>query len=237
MHVLITRPRANAAVLAQKLEARGHRVMVEPLLTIAPVVGGVPALDGVQAILLTSANAAPALRGTNPRLPVFVVGEATARAARERGSEEVHVAAGDAASLARLVVERCHPSEGILLHLCGAEVRPGLAEPLAAAGFALRRQVVYRAVPASSLSAQAIAAIRRRAIDAVLLLSPRTASVLVGLLAGHELAGCLGRTEAICLSAAVAEPCRRLQWKAVRIAARPEVGSLLGQLEGGGRRC
>ena len=237
MHVLITRPRADAAVLAQELEARGHRVMVEPLLTIAPLADVVPALDGVQAILLTSANAMPALRGTNPRLPVFVVGEATARAAREHGCDEVHIAAGDAASLARLIVARCRPSEGTLLHLCGAEVRPGLAEPLEAAGFALHRQVVYQAVAASSLSTQAIAAIRGEVIDAVLLFSPRTASVLVGLLAGHELSGCLGRTEAICLSAAVAEPCRRLQWKAVRITARPEVWSLLGQLEGGGRRC
>jgi uroporphyrinogen-III synthase len=241
VQVLITRPRADAAVMAQELEARGHRVMVEPLLTIVPLADVVPALDGVQAILLTSANAVPALRGTNPRLPVFVVGEATARAARERGCEEVHVAGGDAASLARLVAARCRPSEGTLLHLCGADVRPGLAEPLAAAGFASRSQVVYRTVPASSLSKEAVAAIRRRAIDAALLLSPRTASVL---LAGHGLSGCLGRTEAICLSAAVAEPCRRLRWKAVRIAARPEIGSLLVQLEGGGgqlegcgRRC
>ena len=152
MHVLITRPHADAAVLAQELAARGHQVMVEPLLTIEPLPDAVPALDGVQALLLTSANAAPALRGTNPRLPVFVVGEATARAAREHGCEQVHVAAGDAASLARLIIARCRPSEGRLLHLCGAEVRPGLAEALEAAGFALQRQVVYRAVAASSLS-------------------------------------------------------------------------------------
>jgi uroporphyrinogen-III synthase len=237
VHVLITRPRADAAVLAEELEARGHQVMVEPLLTIAPLAEVIPPLDGVQAILLTSANAVPALRGTNLRLPVFVVGEATARAARESGCGDVHAAAGDAASLARLIVARCRPNEGSLLHLCGAEVRPGLAEPLEAAGFTLRRQVVYRAVAARSLSRQAIAAIRQEAIDAVLLFSPRTASVLVGLLAGHGLSGCLRQTEAICLSAAVAESCRQVEWKAVRIAARPEVGSLLGQLEGGGRRC
>ncbi|HSA80584.1 MAG TPA: uroporphyrinogen-III synthase [Geminicoccaceae bacterium] len=237
MHVLITRPRADAAVLAQKLEARGHEVMVEPLLTIVPLTDAVPAVNGVQAILLTSANAVAALRGTDPRLPVFVVGEATARAAREQGCQQVQVAAGDAASLADLIVARCRPSDGALLHLCGAQVRPGLAEPLEAAGFPLRRQVVYRAVAASALSTSAIAAIRSRAIDAVLLFSPRTASILVALIARHELCGCLGRTEAICLSAAVAQPCRSLQWKAIRIAARPEVGSLLGRLEGGGRRC
>jgi uroporphyrinogen-III synthase len=237
VHVLITRPRADAAALAEDLAARGHRVTIEPLLAIEPEAGVVPALAGVQAIVLTSAHAVPALPASGVDLPAFAVGDATARAARERGCGEVHTAAGDAASLARLIAERCRPAAGPLLHLAGAEVRPGLAEALVAAGFALRRQTVYRAVAARRLSAPLIAAIRSRSVDAALLFSPRSATILVDLIIGHELSGCLGRTEAICLSAAVAVPCRRLSWRAVRVAPRPEVGSLLGQLEGGGRRC
>ena len=237
MRVLITRPRAEAAALAADLAARGHEVTVEPLLTIEPLKGVVPALAGVQAIVLTSAHAVPALPATGVRLPVFAVGGATARAAQAHGCEEVHAAGGDAPSLARLVGARCRPAAGPLLHLAGAEVRPGLAEALAAAGFALRRQTVYRAVAARGLSAPLVEALRRGAIDAVLLFSPRTATILVELIAAHHLVGCLGRTEAICLSGAVAAPCRRLAWRAVRVAPRPEVGSLLAQLEAAGRRC
>ena len=237
MRVLITRPRAEAAVLAADLAARGHEVTIEPLLTIEPLPGVVAALAGAQAIVLTSANAVPALPATGVRLPVFAVGAATARAARAHGCEEVHAAAGDAQSLARLIGAHCRPAAGPLLHLAGAEVRPGLAEALAAAGFTLRRQTVYRATAARGLSGPVVEALRRQAIDAVLLFSPRTATTLVELIAAHQLAGCLGRTEAICLSAAVAARCRRLEWRAVRVAPRPEVGSLLAQLEGVGRRC
>jgi len=237
VHVLITRPRADAAALAEDLVARGHEVTIEPLLTIEPVAGVVPVPAGVQALVLTSANAVPALPADGLDVPVFAVGAATARAARERGCREVHPASGDAASLARLIVARCRPAAGALLHLAGAEVRPGLDEALAAAGLTLRREIVYRALAARRLSTPLIEALGRRSVDAALLFSPRSATILVDLIVAHELADRLERTEAICLSAAVAAPCRRLRWQAVRVAPRPEVNSLLGQLEGRGRRC
>ncbi len=237
MQVLITRPREAAATLASELVARGHCTLIEPLLTIELIPCVTLDLDGVQAIVLTSANAVPALNGTITPLPVFVVGEATAAAARRAGLSDVRVAAGDASSLARMIRGQCRPAGGPLLHLCGTEVRPGLAEELAAAGFALRRQPVYRAVAARVLSPGAIEALRRKAIDAVLLFSPRTAAIFAELVARHGLAGCLGRTDAICLSAAVAEPCHGLAWRAVQVATRPELELLLRRLEGSGRRC
>ncbi len=237
MRVLITRPRADAEALARALEARGHDALVEPLLTILPIPDAVPDFAGVQAILLTSANALPALGGTDPGRPVFVVGEASARAARAAGCGDVRAAGGDGASLARLIIAQCRPADGALLHLAGTEVRPGLAEPLLAAGFGFRRQAVYRAVAATALSQPVIAALEARLVDAVLLFSPRSAAIFVDLIARHDLSDRLGQTEAICLSAAVAGPCRRLSWAAVRIAAHPEVEGLLRQLEGRERRC
>ena len=61
MHVLITRPRDQALELADRLAARGDTALIEPLLTIERIAGVVPQLEGVQALVLTSANAAPAL--------------------------------------------------------------------------------------------------------------------------------------------------------------------------------
>ena len=237
MRLLITRPRADAEKLAQALETRGHDVRVEPLLTIRPIPGAVPDLAGVQAILLTSANALPALASADPGRPVFAVGEASARAARAAGCGDVRAAGGDGASLARLIIAQCRPADGALLHLAGTEVRPGLAEALRAAGFAVRRQAVYRAVAATALSQPVIAAIGARAIDAVLLFSPRSAAIFADLIDGHGLSDCLRQTEAICLSDAVAAACRRLSWATVRVAAHPAVEAILRQLEGRGRRC
>jgi uroporphyrinogen-III synthase len=232
MRVVITRPRADAEELARALETRGHSALIAPVLTIEPIRDAVPVLEDVQALVLTSANAVPVLAGTDPGRPVFVVGAATARAAQAAGCGDVRTADGDAASLARLIAAECRPDGGALLHLAGTEVRPGLSEALAAAGFEFRRQTVYRAVAASSLPAPVIEAIRSRAIDAVLLFSPRSAAIFVELIARHDLSGYLDRTDALCLSAAVAAACDHLSWARLRVATRPEVEALLRQLEG-----
>ena len=151
MHVLITRPRDQALELADRLAARGDTALIEPLLTIARIAGVVPQLEGVQALVLTSTNAAPALGPWAGQLPLFAVGAATAGAARRTGCATVIAAAGSGADLAHLIAQRCRPENGALLHLSGADVRPELGEELAAAGFALRRQVVYEARPAPAL--------------------------------------------------------------------------------------
>lgn len=126
---------------------------------------------------------------------------------------------------------RCHPSGGALLHLSGEQVTEGLAEPLAKAGFALGRQVVYRAVAADALTPATVEAVAARQLDAVLLFSPRTARIFVELIGSHGLREPITRVAAICLSAAVAQPCREIAWGAVHVAARPELGALLEALE------
>ena len=242
LQVLITRPRPQALELARALEAHGDTVLLEPLLTIERIAGATPDLEGVQAIVLTSANAVPALGepvagAAARRLPVFAVGAATAAAARDAGCASVVAAGGDGADLARLIARRCRPDDGALLHLCGEHVRPGLAEGLAAAGFALRVQAVYRAEPARALTPGTIAALERGALDAVLLFSPRTARTLVALIRKHQLDAALASTAAICLSAAVAAPCRELAWRAIHTSARAELAAVLEVLEGVRRRC
>jgi uroporphyrinogen-III synthase len=223
--------------VAQRLAARGDTALIEPLLTIERVPGVTPQLEGIQALVMTSANAAPALTAPARRLPVFAVGDATATAARRAGCSAVISAAGSGADLARLIAQRCRPERGAILHLSGAEVRPGMAEGLSAAGFALRRQVVYRAVAARALSPAAIEALAGWQVEAVLLFSPRTARTFVELVALHGLRDHLSSTAAICLSAAVAQPCRELIWRAIYLAAGPDLEALLEALEAARRRC
>jgi uroporphyrinogen-III synthase len=102
--VLLTRPRPDSEAVAAVLESRGIDALIEPLLNVA-LRRNVPALDvaGVQAILLTSANGARALEaalGAAPagrHMPLFVVGDATARTARAAGFDSVQVADGNVA--------------------------------------------------------------------------------------------------------------------------------------------
>ena len=56
MRLLITRPEEDAIVIAGLLRARGHMPIVAPLMDVQVREGAAVTLDGVQALLATSAN-------------------------------------------------------------------------------------------------------------------------------------------------------------------------------------
>lgn len=227
--VLITRPEADAGPLAAVLAARGIAARLEPLLLIELLPGPPLVLAGVQAILATSANGVRALslRTDCRTLPLFAVGDATAREARGLGFATVESASGDVAALAALVCARLDPAHGTLLHAAGTALAGDLAASLTAAGFACRREVLYRARTAQALSPAAAAALRDGALAGVLLYSPRTAATFVRLVTAAGLATDCARLNAFCLSDAVAAAVSDVTWKAVVTAAVPTEPALV----------
>src|SRR3990170_4070978 len=193
LRALITRPRDDAAELADALRQRGVEVGIEPLLVVEPIAGAVLDLAGVQALLLTSANGARAFARLSDRrdLPVFPVGDATAATARGLGFATVESAGGDVRDLARLVKDRLDPAGGALFHAAGSAVAGDLSGLLAAAGFDLRRAAIYEAKPVTGLTAETRAALAGGAFDLVLFFSPRTAATFVRLANDTQVvAGC-----------------------------------------------
>jgi hypothetical protein len=68
-------------------------------------------------------------------------------------------------------------------------------------------------------------------LTAATFFSPRTAETFVGLVEKLGLSGACAETTAICLSEAVAEQLRRLDWRALLVAERPNQVSLLARLD------
>jgi uroporphyrinogen-III synthase len=233
MLVLVTRPREQAHATARLLEAMGHEALVDPVLAIRPIPRPSLPDEGIAAVAITSANAAHALAGIGARLPVYAVGAATAAAARAAGATEVRLATGEGRGLAELIGRTQAPAAGTVLHLAGADVREGLEEALAAAGFDYRREVVYEAVPTPGMAPDAEAALRARVLGAALFYSPRTAVLWAERVGRLGLAGCLARAIAACMSEAVAEPLRQLPFGDLRVAAARDQKALLRCLEAG----
>ena len=233
MRLLLTRPREDSEALAEVLNGRGHQSLIEPLLSISHETGATVDLDGVQAVLVTSANGVRALAAVDQRrgLPVFAVGDASARAAVEAGFAPVYSASGDVESLAGLVVGTLDATAGAVLHVAGSRLAGDLAGRLEAAGFACRRAVLYQAEKAESLSSQAVRALGEGDIDGVLFFSPRTAFTFVSLARLAGLDGACAAVMAFCLSPAVAENARALEWRQVSIATRPDQESLLASID------
>ena len=231
MLVLVTRPRQQAAETARLLRAAGHDVLLDPLLEISQLPPPMLEPGEVAAVAVTSANAAPAASAAPADLPVFVVGEATARALRAAGRRPAGIAGGDGKALAALIA-RAVPAGGIVLHLCGREVREGLADELAAAGLAYRPAIVYEAVAAAALAPTTAAAIRERRLNAVLLYSPRSAALFAAHVKTAGLDRDLADVVAACLSEAVAAELAGLTFGSIRVADARDQKALLRRLEG-----
>jgi uroporphyrinogen-III synthase len=229
MRILITRPREDAAALAEKLKARGHEVLVEPMLEIRLVADAKVDLSDVQALLFTSANGVRAFAAAETRrdLTAFCVGDTTAATAREVGFAKVESASGNVDDLARLVRERLNAADGALLHAAGAAVAGDLAGALAQDGFTVRRAVLYAAEPVNSLSPVAAAALKARQVDMVVFFSARTAETFARLVREAGLAPALSRTVALGLSPAVLQALVGLPWAMTESARQPQEADLI----------
>lgn len=236
MRLLLTRPLADSLPLAAMLEAQGHKVLVAPLMEITEVDGALLDLDGVQALLATSSNAVRAIAGGEAEqtlaardLPLFAVGDATARTAREFGFSMVHAAGGDVDKLAELVRARLSPDGGRLIHIAGRERAGDLKGALERHGFTVDIVVLYRAEAAGALSDDAIKPIAGGEIDAVLLYSPRSAAIWARLVMQHGLEAAARRITHLCLSPAVAAALAPLGLGAgaIRVADQPRQADLL----------
>jgi uroporphyrinogen-III synthase len=230
--ILITRPREDAEPLAAELVRRGFSALVQPMLEIRTLDGPPLNLEGVQALLCTSANGvrATAARTTRRDLPVLAVGDATARAARDAGFAHVESAGGDVEGLARLAARRLEPAAGRLLHAAGTAVAGDLAGDLGRAGFTVERHVLYAAEPVTELGHDAVQGLYAGTIDAVLFFSPRTGRSFVKVVQKAGLADRLGGVVALCLSEAVGTAVRTVDWQAIHVARQPDQAALLDLL-------
>ena len=232
MRVLVTRPKEDAEETAVRLRARGHTVLIAPLIEIRFVDGPEIPFGGVQAILATSSNGVHALaRRTSRRdVPLFAVGAQTARAAHSSGFATVKSADGDARALAAATVNWAKPNAGALLHAAGAETKGALAESLRAAGFEVRTEVLYDAIGVNELSTNVLIALTAGNLDAVLLFSPRSARIFSDCVVKADVADSCTALEALCISAVAADNLSVLPFRAVHVAKRPDQEALLALL-------
>jgi uroporphyrinogen-III synthase len=231
VRLLVTRPRPEAERTAAILRGKGHAVVIAPLLRIEAVTDAEIGAGPWPAILVTSANAGPAI-AAHPRfpmlraLPVFAVGRRSAEVMREAGFTEVTSADGDVGDLARLVAERL-PRGASLLYLAAAERAGDLAGDLAARGFAIETVVVYRAIAATNFGSDAVQAITD-GIDGVLHYSPRSAAAYVAAArSGDLVAAAVVKPAQFCLSAHVAAPLAQAGATDIRIAPQPTEAALI----------
>jgi len=155
------------------------------------------------------------------------VGPATAALARELGFEQIIAGDGSASDLAPLIADSKIGEAGPLVHVAGEEVAYDLAAELAARGIEVRKVIAYRAVPALAFTPPTAQAIAGGWLDAVILMSPRTAAIFAQLAGKAGLEEPARRLAYICLSANVAAALGDPAPARVNIAVRPNSSAIL----------
>lgn len=229
MRILVTRPEVDTGEISQKLEAMGHHVVAAPLLNIRFYDGPEISLDGVQAILATSANGVRAIARRTPRrdVPLFAVGPQTEAEARAAGFTRIKNAHGDDAALARATAQWAKPQAGALLHAAGAEAPKLLVAELEKSGFTVRREVLYEAQAAQRLPGAAAQALKAGGLDAVMHFSSRSARTFADCVMREELAAPCEKLIALCISNAAAAALSPLHFREIRVAKAPNQQALL----------
>lgn len=231
MRVVITRPQADGERTATALRARGHEVLVAPLMRVEVIAANLAGEWG--AVIVTSANAPNAI-AQNPardaliKRPLFAVGQRSAEAARQTGFINVTSAGGDVRALVRTLVGEHADAKAPLLYLAGEDRAADLIGELSTRGIAAEIRVVYRAV-AVPFPPALIEALRVGEVDIVMHFSRRSAENYV---AGAKKAGIVGPALAVrhlCLSAQVAEPLAGAS--CIAVAAHPDEAALIELLQ------
>lgn len=233
MNLLLTRPDVESQSLRDRLQAMGHAVDTAPMLAIRQKHDVDISLDGVTALLFTSANGVRAFAEATPRRDfiVYAVGPASALAAQAAGFTRVEAAGGDVNLLADLVRARHSRGAGALLHAAGSARTGDLQAMLQQDGYDVRRVVLYDAETAIQLPPAVAGRFASKGYDGVLFFSPRTAATFVNLAESAGIAGGAAVATAYCLSDNVAREAAALPWKAVQVAQSPGEADLVALLQ------
>jgi uroporphyrinogen-III synthase len=240
MSILVTRPHPDNEATAEGLRARGHAVLLAPVLKFEPVAFHDESEAPYGAILVTSANAIRAVTSQLRefgllQLPLFAVGVHTAAAAREAGFAEVIVAGGDAASLRDKVMQSARDKllkkKSTLLYLAGADLSRDLGGELGAEGFSVVTQTTYRMAPVKHLPREVCEGFAAHGVEAVLHYSRRSARAFLDAARDEGVEISALAIPQCCLSETVASVLRDAGASQVLVAATPDENALFDTLE------
>jgi uroporphyrinogen-III synthase len=228
--VLISRPREAGHETARRVMAFGLRPVLAPVTEIRMLPARLPAAIDIQAILVTSARALPALPLSYHTIPLLAVGDGTARRGSEAGFARVRSAAGTARELATLAESTCEPGGKPLLLATGAGQGRALLAALRTRGFRVLRRAVYATRPVAELPPAAQHELAHVSLRAALFFSADSARAFMALFAARFEPAAVAEIEALAISQSTAAVLAHLPWRRIRVASQPNQDELLALL-------
>lgn len=232
-YLVITRPEPGLSETAQRINQLGWQPLLMPVMTIEALPTEFVAIENVQAIIFTSRQAIkPIVQQLSTqnlaykKIPVFTVGDITAKDAQKAGFYNVISADKDAVALASLIKKKLDPQIGILLFPVAKGQGKLLDALLKQAGFTIFLREVYQAKPVQKLSDEFLQALQAKKINSILFFSSETARYFLELLPENFQEN-LKFIQAIGISIKTKVILERVSWRSIEIAAYPKTEEML----------
>jgi uroporphyrinogen-III synthase len=249
MRVLVTRPEPGGKRTSERLAGLGHDPVQMPLFEsrVTATAEDLPPVATIRGLIATSARAF-AMFGQGDvsgselcRVPVHVVGPATAQAARDAGFLRITEGGGTAEDLAALIAENAvegrtadlpeaSDDRGVQAYLAGVPRKPVIETALRASGTAYVVLECYKMAEISYSTDILKLRFFSPVPDAVLLYSANAARRLSALCNNHELGKTLDSVHFFCLSSAIAGELEQGWQSRVVVAEHPDEDCLLASM-------
>jgi uroporphyrinogen-III synthase len=238
MRLLVTRPEPDATRTANTLRARGHQVLVAPLLQFEILPEVRFGLGPWAGIVVTSANAVRAVEqhrklGELLNLPLLAVGQRTADVARDAGFAKVRSSDGDVRDLVAAAGALFRGASVPVLYFAGEDRSADLVALLNREGVRVRTAVVYEMKMAAKFPDAIAAALADERIEGVLHYSRRTVEAYMRCAEEVGMRRAALSPTHFCLSREIAVGLESAGAPSVKCAARPEETALMRLLDGG----
>lgn len=226
--VLVTRPFVQAREFAAEIERIGFTPLIQPLLDIHPVPFFFDTIEKPEAILLTSlhglSHGKPPLDWAD--IPVFTVGLKTDIVARHAGFQNTYSGEGDIGDVIPMIRQHI-PASSRILYLRGEYIQHDSKTLLP--DYQIEEKITYDAKPISRIDDNILNSFAN--IDILTLFSARSGVILKDLLSQYHLASRLQSIKLLCLSHAVLESVKELNWTSCYVAEHPTAPSMIKTLE------
>ena len=229
--ILVTRPEPGATRTSERLKQLGYEPIKLPLTEMVALEPKLPhskfdvvVATSAQAFLRLPSDCAEVLAD----VPTFVVGSATAAAARQVGFHAVQVGGGDVEALIH-GLSGTLKVDAVVLYLCGRVRRPDLEQALALRGAEFEIVEIYD-TKLVSYSTDKLKFLLDCSVDAVLLTSAINAVTLIDIMAQPEIAQAFDKSLFICLSSRIANALKMHKYSSIVVCPTPDENGLMDQL-------
>ncbi len=217
-HILLTRPLNESQKTLESLQSEGFEVSVSPVLSIH--LNDITIPNDADAVIATSQHAIAAI-DTPLDDPLYVVGDASAALAKEKGWKDIRVAPnGDAESLIQRIKEE-YAEPAIFTYLRGVDVKHDLTFRLGNHTHEVNEIIAYEAEAATSIGSSILKELTQ--IDCVLFYSLRSVEIFQELTEGYD----LSHVTALCISRHTATACNTGRWQHTLVSDAPNAQSIM----------